>query len=1224
MTTIDQGDRLATQPGSGASFDQVLKHSRLLSSKPADAYRQAKPEQAPPRLEEYERIEAPGQVAADTVRYVTRDGEQVIVYRSSTPALYQRVVEDHHTLAAQADGYTLAVDNNDTLSYYEHITSIDTRNAENGVITYQFGANQWVITQSHTPDTFKRLLHMEKVLAHKNDGYALLGAQQTLPMSSSAYRSIETLADGLTRVETRDGQRYIISAQLNPQAHQQLQYLSEVRGQLEAGGQQGYQVVESLPADYDIDKLKVESIDKQTGLIHFRYDGQGYMLAPGDASEAEMPLPEGLRIGLAGANDRSPSLELRGSRLYDLLAALQQTEGTVAHDALVNAIKNGDILASDANEPVALAEIDNVHAFSEGGVQVITLKDGSKVVAIETMAPNAFKAYAQSAEVFAGIARAEGDGYRLAGADHYLPSTEDIASMGGVGEYGPGLIAFTYRKPGGEEEKLIVSEAINPELFAQVSGHRDEVTLQINDLDALRREHGLPPLEEVSINELPTSETNEDRQTLNVQELALQRMIEAYREGVKDGSIAADDPRARFLRALEAKSMAENGMSIIPEHGRGYKADASDPIDVTSRDVREEIFDVQAIDETLAELTSNETVAADLARFDKEARDKVVGGPEKIAEVEERLKSSANSEAFRTYIKALEAAGKSELAQLEIQQTYLNLAQVDPQAAEQFLGDLSRDTMIMDLDAIMADPSQISEDNSSLAAIDTTNYWLRAARAIPDIPSHLISSWETTIQKFALNKSDAAAFSKIYAELGDTYMRNGVVTDTDIQRAFNAENNAFRSLSSTERDNLTKMFTTMKDTGTLGSVSGIFGLARGIYQLHGNPGNLASTPEGRLAIAADFITFASFSNNFLTLGSKTYDTILNTKVYEHLGLSKSIPEMWGKLPPVAPPGVNVDANLAKHLAGQGFISDTPTVFIPDDRGGSTQVVGGPDYGTDNPNRVPNVANRDHYANFDADAFKRGYLDGAGNTKYRIADAGTGHRIAGSVSRFIGSSADLAGAVTGIVLGAFGIRDGLKNGDSLQTASGFLGVFGGLSGVAAGVASVNGAWGIIGGSAGRIIAAAGPVGFLISASLGFIGAILGTIKSHKLHKVSLEKWEQIKQFESDGLLQEQGASNYVWLQTYLSNYRQRDTPDDRSVFDFRQAEWQGEDETHLDYLGDGANERTGGFSWASGHEYTFVDDEGNEHIYVSGYGSFTPKDESSPDLPKATTTTWETS
>ena len=214
-------------------------------------------------------------------------------------------------------------------------------------------------------------------------------------------------------------------------------------------------------------------------------------------------------------------------------------------------------------------------------------------------------------------------------------------------------------------------------------------------------------------------------------------------------------------------------------------------------------------------------------------------------------------------------------------------------------------------------------------------------------------------------------------------------------------------------------------------------------------------------------------------------------------------------------------------------------------------------------------------------------------------------------------------MTGIVLGAFGIRDGLKNGDSLQTASGFLGVFGGLSGVAAGVASVNGAWGIIGGSAGRIIAAAGPVGFLISAGLGFIGAILGTIKSHKLHKVSLEKWEQIKQFENDGLLQEQGADNYVWLQTYLSNYRQRDTPDDRSVFDFRQAEWQGKDDTHLDYLGDGANERTGGFSWASGHEYTFVDDEGNEHIYVSGYGSFTPKDESSPDLPKATTTTWET-
>ena len=52
--------------------------------------------------------------------------------------------------------------------------------------------------------------------------------------------------------------------------------------------------------------------------------------------------------------------------------------------------------------------------------------------------------------------------------------------------------------------------------------------------------------------------------------VALQHLVKEYRAGVENGSIGADDIRSKFLRALEAKSMADNGMVVIPEHGRSY------------------------------------------------------------------------------------------------------------------------------------------------------------------------------------------------------------------------------------------------------------------------------------------------------------------------------------------------------------------------------------------------------------------------------------------------------------------------------------------------------------------------------------------------------------------------------------------------------------------------------------------------------------------------------
>ncbi|MGE7991704.1 hypothetical protein ACQKPE_11745 [Pseudomonas sp. NPDC089554] len=1142
--------------------------------------KQVGPQVKAPTFGEYKSIEK-SKDGKDTLTFTTRDGQTTVVDRQKTPELYAQVLKDKLTLDAQADGFTLSVDNSDMLWYADHITGIDTRHADKGVITYTFGANKSVINDTLTPDTFKRLQQAKQALAYKDQGYALVGGDQQLPLSSSEYKHIKHLDNGLTLVETKDGKRYVIGSEFNPELSQQLGYQSAVQKVIDQGKAEGYELVSSLPSDFDVTKITVESIDKDTGVIQFQYDGQKYLLPPGDAQEAESNLPPGIRIGKGGANDKSPSLELRGTRLYELLSALKATEGTMANQALVNAIKNHDELAKDNAPTVSLSEIDNIHAYQEGGVQVVTLKSGRTITVIQALAPESFKAYAETAKALEGIKRAEGDGYRLAGKDEYLPSTDDISGMGAVGDYGPGLIAFTYQKPGGQQEKIIVSQDLNPEMFAQVAGHRGEIAAQVSDVDALRAKHGLPPASELDYNNLPTTEMDEEGQPLGVQDLMLRDLVKEYRDGVANGSITADDPRAKFLRAIEAKSMAENGMQIIPEHG--IRRNADEPIEVTDRDVREQIFDLKAIDQQLLELSGNETIANDMQRLQKNAQAKVQGGEGKITEAQEKLKTMANSQGFREYIKELKDAGNLELAQQEIQQTYLALAQVDPKVAEQFLGDLTRDTLIMDLDGIMADPSKISPENSALAATDTTKYWLRAARAFSDIPNHSINIWETTIEKVYNNKPDAAAFGNIYADLGDKYFRNGSISQADIDAAFAKEQNAFRALSTTEREGLVKLFTTMKDTGTFGSMSGIFGLARGVYQLHGDPAKMASTAEGRLAISADFVTFASFSNGFVTLGAKTYDHIFKTKIYDHLGLSKTIPDMWRKPPPTTQLPQELETDFSRRLAQQDFLPDKPDVYVPDGKGGFRVQPGGANSGGAwVPDANGGNATRGG-PNFNPEAFKAGYLDGKYNTNYRIQGANTGHRIAGSVSRFLGSAGDLVGGVTGIVLGGFSIRDGLKNHDSIQTASGFLSVFGGAGSTVAGLASVNGAWGIIGGTAGRLLGAAGPVGFLVGAVLGFVGAILSIDRTKKLHKISMQNWDNIKAFEQQGLLKPGGAENYVWLQTYLSDWGQRDAPADQSIFDFRKDEFDnrqhrtGRDQwgpgNHKDYEGDGKNRVT---------------------------------------------------
>jgi hypothetical protein len=105
-------------------FAAVLKTSARL----ADQYRPATADEKGPALKDYKTIEEPGTLAADTVRFVTQDGQHVMVSKATNPTLYKQVVEDRAALQgiskSLAEGYELGTAETavpDTLGSYRFI-----------------------------------------------------------------------------------------------------------------------------------------------------------------------------------------------------------------------------------------------------------------------------------------------------------------------------------------------------------------------------------------------------------------------------------------------------------------------------------------------------------------------------------------------------------------------------------------------------------------------------------------------------------------------------------------------------------------------------------------------------------------------------------------------------------------------------------------------------------------------------------------------------------------------------------------------------------------------------------------------------------------------------------------------------------------------------------------------------------------------------------------------
>ncbi|WP_110643667.1 hypothetical protein [Salinicola sp. CPA57] len=678
------------------------------------------------------------------------------------------------------------------------------------------------------------------------------------------------------------------------------------------------------------------------------------------------------------------------------------------------------------------------------------------------------------------------------------------------------------------------------------------------ELDTARRDHDLPAFSDVDIQSMETSETDPDDSSrkLTVSELTWQNLVADWKAGIEDGSIDKNDERAQFYRALRAQGALDNGLDLVGlDISEGLSLDHVTGGDLSS------IIDGEALDASLGELFASDAVQKDYMAAQEGAIDKVAD-KDSIAS---RLEETAFGEEYIDYINDLRESGQGELAEQDISRTYNALSALFPateesdKAAEEsdkaaeFAQSLQLDSMITDLDDLIANPDRINDANTATATQDVVKMVLTALkRAGVDIPRRTAESIDKFVNEYLNDQQTAKNFGKALQELGDRFQKNGAITQSDIDGLM--KNGVYKALNEQTNGGMMSLIGTLNSNGALGSTGGLISLASGIYQLAGKGGSLADTMEERMAIAKEFISFLGASQHFVNLGSNIVDKVKGTNVNAMLGLDKTLPQIWGR----------------DTAGGSPFTEGKGLKFVEN----IEQIIDEAPVGD-----REKLSQKLDLSESDTGKIVQGIEDGYARNP-ALPDATTTTRTVSSFLRVLDGAANAAAGALDIALGGLMIKRGADSGDGATIGQGAVTVAAGAFGLAGGASSLAALKGI---AVAR--AATGPL-FWISAGLTLATLPFSIVQDIKRtnalegHEADLK--ELFTSLDEDGLLAEDGLNRYEFLEAYVRSYGQRDAPDDESIFDYRSDEYQfyvreghlpedgWDDFDHEDYAGDGSN------------------------------------------------------
>ncbi|MCF5500205.1 hypothetical protein GIV52_19560 [Pseudomonas syringae] len=1062
-------------------------------------------------------MEKPGTVAADTVRYVTEKGDHVLVSKSTSPELYQQVVDDQPALAgfktSVAAGYKPAAADAEAPSGSGGYLRIGPPEEMGpGLIRYEAAdGSKVIVSEQQNPELFKQVASDFKTLSGINssqqEGYRLAGADEKVPEKLGDFAvvgPVDEAGPGLMRYVDREGNKIVVSQSDNPQLYGAAKDAFNSLTGLSKSETEGYRRAGDNEVWPPVFGTTVGPLNEAgPGTLRYEHNGEKVVVA----------------------RDDNP-------KLFDYLKALQSVVADPEkRSAMEKAVNEGQILA-DGNTPLpGLNDIVEFHWIPGQEQSQISYRNqqGETVVVTQALTPDLFEKVTTLHDAWNKINSSREEGYKLAEPNDFLKN-QDI-TIGSPDELGSGLIRFE-----NGDGKFIVSKDASPQLYDDVVEKWN--ALGTGNISDTRTRYNLPAVADVDLMGQKTGvkadKDDEKSEELNVGELATKELLDQYREGVKKGDIAKDDPRAKLVRAIEAQAAYDNGRGLTGyEEAQGafggtWREFDSKQTQLSSADMHD-IIDGGKLQEQLTTLFSDPTVQQDYQSKMTEALDKV---PNKDEIKQKLLDLTANPD-YVLYLKDLKKQGLGQEAQKDLSDTLSSLALVDPEGASKAAQSIQADGLTSDLNDLVADPSKISDENNALATKDLFGLLKAELKGfLVDMPRFLQPTFEKFIQEGVVGNAKPADIAKALKEVGDAYQKNGKVSEDDIKTALSKP-----YIPVADRGKLGEIFNTLNSKGVMGSVAAGVSLFSAIYQMVGNGGKLGETPIQRLGIAKDFLSFAGGASHFVRLADQVGDLMGKGGLVDMLGLDKTLPEIWGKENFGKTKEVRVSGISASNLSEIRTALDATDDYrlsstLGDMAGGAEaerQAMGG-------------ITQR---------------LSDAVQASGAKLPSATASKIAGSVVKVLGPATDLAGGFADIVLGAFTIKDGVKSGDKLAQAAGGLQIAGGAFGASAGVL---GTAALVGAGGAAATALAGPF-FLVGVAIAVVGGIIGYFVDHnKKQKASENENDWYRDLAADGLLQADWGDKVEYAHYSIHHYQEREAPADDSLFRFQSAEWQHFDET----------------------------------------------------------------
>lgn len=890
----------------------------------------------------------------------------------------------------------------------------------------------------------------------------------------------------------------------------------------------------------------VEAVRQATGGYRVATDNEVWPPVIG-TTVSEAPASEGpgtLRYRTEDGQDVVVQAHVN-PQLHDFLgrlSELNESPETVEYVELQDEFHDAEVMHREGDLP-AFSDVKFAEMWGDGAL--IGTNDGDYITVTRQLTPEAFEHAKSMSETYEGIKTSEEEGYELVNGNPFTNSDIAGATIGPENEVGPGLVRAEVFDGDGGSRKVIVSQELNPDLYERFTSEDAGRRYTDETVDEARGEADLPGASGLDVTGMETTETdpNDENKKLTVGELTWQNLINGWKTGIDDGSISKDDDRAKLYNALRAKAATQNGLDmVVLDMSMGQNTAR-----VTGEDIAA-IVDEVKLDEATADLFGAESVQEDFRAQQSKALESL---PDKDRIFDE-LTETAFSEEYVRYIEDLKNNGQEGLAEADITRTYGSLAAFDPDKAAEFAQSMMLNSTLVDLDNLIENPEGINEDNTALATQDVVKTVLAAIKKGGiDLPRRTVESIDKFVNEFIENKQTASTFNKALQELGDKFIKNGSITQGDIDGLL--RNGTFQALNEQTNGGFLNALGVMNSNGTLGSAGGLVSLASGIYQIAGKGGTLADTPEERLAIAKEMVSFLGAGQHFVNLGTNIYDKINDTKVNAMLGLDKSLPQIFGN---DTSSGTPFSEDIGRRFVEnyESLIDAAPI----DDRARLSQAL---DLSEDETRQI-------------IKGMEEGFARNPG-----IPGSTSFTRGAGAVLRVMDAGANVFTGVADTVLGGLMIKKGADAGDGAQIAQGAVQVAAGAFTFAGGAASGAA---LAGSTIGRALA--GPLfwaGAAFSVAITPFLIVEDIKHNNKMDAHRDDLQNLFNNLDEQGLLVEDGARRFEFLDSYMYGYGQRDAPDDVSIFEYRADEYDFfvqdgnlpnsfDDFEHVDYDGDGDN------------------------------------------------------